>query len=173
MINIKIKTVHICSSKDFITDYSCFCCLHLFLQQNTACHTKSHISKIWFWHLPSNFVKVGYFSLHDCFWAVRTVASRKVCILFFLSTARKQCFLFFSAIFHKAFFFSSLLSFFFLSLNNLNLQQISCCFFRGSVLVVLFWQLEHVQISEFLMKMNNGFFFKLKTNDRNNVWTVK
>lgn len=113
MINIKIKTVHICSSKDFITDYSCFCCLHLFLQQNTACHTKSHISKIWFWHLPSNFVKVGYFSLHDCFWAVRTVASRKVCILFFLSTARKQCFLFFSAIFHKAFFFSSLLSFFF------------------------------------------------------------
>lgn len=66
----------------------------------------------------------------------------------------------------KLFFSLLFFLFFFLSLNNLNLQQISCCFFRGSVLVVLFWQLEHVQISEFLMKMNNGFFFKLKTNDR-------
>lgn len=48
LINIKVKTVNILSTKDFITDYSCVCCLYLFLQQNTAYHTTSHRNKISF-----------------------------------------------------------------------------------------------------------------------------
>lgn len=46
LINIKLKTVNILSTTDFIKDYACVCCLYLFLQQNTAYHTTSPRNKI-------------------------------------------------------------------------------------------------------------------------------